>query len=481
VLRGGIVSAEQEYTGEVARLRTPPHSIEAETSVLGCLLLWNDAWDRAGDLLTDGDFYRHEHQLIYRAIGSLVNSAKPADVITVGDTLRDLGKLEEVGGYAYLNALAQSVAGASNIRRYAEIVRERSILRKLVAASDEIATTAFNPQGKSAAEILDMAQAAVLQVAEQGPKTTDDWESTDVGVVRYLDHINAVYSGEAKVDIIPTGLSELDNRLNGGARPGELITISMRSGMGKTAAAVTILMNAAEAGEPCAMFSMEMPRAQLHARMVSAKSHIHLTRLKLPERLRDYDWGKLSDATESIGRMNIHVNDQSSLTINQIRSKARALKRKLGRLRVIVVDHLALTRGTDAKMLRTYQLAEVTSGLKGLAKELGCVVYLLVQVNRAADARTDPMPTLADIRDTSSVEDDSDIVIFGHREYKNKPDLGDEWKYYGELAIAKQRDGELCRIPMMYVGENTRWLNWPADQEKPSNKVRGAGSAKGPL
>jgi replicative DNA helicase len=467
----------------VARLRVPPHSIEAETSVLGCLLQWNEAWERCGDLLTENDFYRHEHRLIYTAISGLVNASKPADVITVFEKLQSLGKAAEVGGMVYLNALAQSVPSAANIRRYAEIVRERAILRRLVAASDEIAVAAFNPQGKSAVEILDMAQAKMLQVADEGPRASDDWESVDVGAVRFIDHLNAVYSGEAKVDIIPTGLVELDNKLNGGPRPGELIALAMRSGIGKTAMAVTILTNAAAAGEPGAIFSMEMPRQQLHTRMVSARSHIHLTRLKLPERLRDHDWGPISEAVDHIGRLPIHVNDQTSLTITQIRSKARALKRRNERLRVIVVDHLALVKATDPKTLRTYQLAEVTSGLKALAKELGCVVYLLVQVNRAADGRNDPMPQLADIRDTSSVEDDSDIVIFGHREYKNKPDLGEEWRYYAEIAIAKQRDGELCRLPMRYVGENTLFENWPADQPVPSNKVRGAGGAatKGPL
>ena len=457
---------------EVAQLRVPPHSIEAEQSVLGGLLLDNSAWDRAGDLLIDSDFYRYEHRHIYAAIGTLVNATKPADVITVFEQLQSLGKAEDCGGLVYLNALAQSVLSAANIRRYAEIVRERAILRRLVATADEIATAAFAPGGKSAAEVLDMAQGAVMKLAEQGPQAADDWEGVDTGVVRLIDHISAVASGELKPDIIPTGLDELDEKLNGGPRPGELVTIGMRSGMGKSAMGVTILMNVAEAGEPGAMFSMEMPRNQVNMRMISVRSHIHLSRLKLPERLRDFDWSQLSEAGQFVGGLPVHISDKSGLTINQIRSRARALKRRLGRLRIIVVDHLALTRGTDPRTLRTYQLAEVTAGLKSLAKELGCVVYLLAQINRAADARTDAMPTLADIRDTSSVEDDSDIVIFGHREYKVKPDLPDEWKYYGEIYIAKQRDGELCRIPMMYIGENTRWANWPAGNQVPTDRTR---------
>jgi replicative DNA helicase len=456
---------------ETSRLRVPPHSLEGEQSVLGGLLLDNGAWDRVGDLLTDGDFYRHGHKLIYAAISGLLAAGKPADVLTVHEHLQRLGKIEEVGGLVDLNDLAQSVPSAANIRRYAEIVRERAVLRKLIAASDEIATSAFNPQGKSAAEVLDAAQSLVMQVAEAGGRSVDEW--TDVGglAVGFVDELNEFAMGEKIPDIIPTGIDDLDEKLNGGPRPGEVVTLGMRSGMGKTALGLTVLVNAAGRGEPCGMFSMEMPKEQCNMRMVSMRSYVHLTKLKRPERLNDIDWGKITDATDYIRGLPLHINDQSSLTINQIRAKARALKRKLGRLRVLVVDHLALTRGADPKMLRTYQLAEVTSGLKALAKELHCVVYLLVQINRAADGRTDAMPQLADIRDTSSVEDDSDIVVFGHREFKNNQGLADEWKYFGELYVAKQRDGELGRLPVMFVGENVRWLNWPKDVPTPKSKT----------
>lgn len=463
----------EDYYDDIARLRVPPHALEAEHSVLGGLLLDNGAWDRCGDILVESDFYRSEHQLIYQVIGGLINACKPADVLTVFEQIRALGKLTRHDvTLDYINALAQSVPSAANIRRYAEIVREKAILRKLIAASDEIATAAFNPEGKGAAEILDMAQASMLKVAEEGPQGGDEWDSPDRSVVRVIDHINAVHSGEAKVDVIPTGIDDLDERLGGGLRPGELATLGMRSGMGKTAMGLTILRNAAKRGEPGGIFSFEMPTDQLTARMISAESHVHLTKLKRPERLNEWDWGQLSHATELVGKLPIAITDKSGLTIDKIRSRARALKRKFGVLRLLVVDHLALVRGRDPKMLRTYQLQEVTSGLKDLAKELHTAVLLLVQINRAADGRTDPMPQLADIRDTSSVEDDSDIIIFGHREYKNNPNLSDEWKYFGELLIAKQRDGELGRLPVMFVGENTRFENWPKDTPVPTTKTK---------
>ena len=365
------MNAPDRFDEEAAQLRIPPHSVEAEQSVLGGLLLDNSAWDRAGDLLTDSDFYSFDHRLIFTAIAALINATKPADVITVFEQLQSLGKAEECGGLVYLNALAQSVPGAANMRRYAEIVRERAVLRKLVAASDEIATAAFNIGNKTAADVLDMAQALIMQLADQGPQTADEWEANDIGAVRLIDHISDVASGSVKADIIPTGFAELDEKLNGGPRPGELITIGMRSGMGKSAMALNILVNGAEAGEPGGVFSMEMPRQQVHMRMLSARSRIHLARLKQPERLRDCDWGLLSEATSFVRQLPIHISDKAGLNINQIRSRARALKRKTGRLRILVVDHLALTRGTDPKALRTYQMQEVTSGLKGLAKEIG--------------------------------------------------------------------------------------------------------------
>lgn len=461
-----------EVPDEVSRLRVPPHSVEAEQSVLGGLLIDNSAWDRAADLLVDGDFYRHEHQVIFGAVGGLINAGKPADVITVFEQLRGVGKDEQCGGLVYLNALAQSIPSAANLRRYAEIVRERAVLRQLVAASDEIATAAFNLQGRSVGQLLDDAQTKLMQVAEGGQRAgANDWEDMRTGVVTLIDHISALATGDIELDVVPTGITELDEKLDGGGRPGELVAVGARSGMGKTAMAVTALINAAKVGKPGAIVSLEMPKRQLHQRMLSFESHVHLTKFKRPERLNDFDWAAISKATETIANLPIHVSDRSGLNINQIRAMARALKRKHG-LRALWVDHLTLVRGVDPKMLRAYQLQEVTSGLKALAKELGITVYLLVQIDRSTDARVDSMPQLADIKGTASVEEDSDVVVFIHREAKNKPDLSSEWKYFAELFVAKQRDGELGRLPAMYVGENTRFANWPADEPVPTTKVR---------
>lgn len=461
-----------DYDDAVARLRVPPHSIEAEQSVLGGLLLDNAGWDRVGNVLADEDFYRHEHRLIFKAVGGLINASKPADVITVFEQLQALGKDGECGGMVYLNALAQSVASAVNIGRYAEIVRERAVLRQLVAASDEIATAAFNTQGRSVSQVLDDAQTKLTQIAESGQRTSaDDWEDMQTGVIGVLDYLNEVASGEKEVDVVSFGIDDLDEKLDGGGRTGELITVAARSGMGKTAFAVTTLITNAKVGRPGGFVSLEMPKKQVNQRKLSHESRVHLTKFKRPERLNDIDWAAISSAADSIAKLPIFITDRSGLNINQIRALARSLKRKRG-LRVLVVDHLTLVRGLDPKMLRAYQMQEVTSGLKALAKELGITVILLVQVDRSTDGRPDPMPQLADIKGTASVEEDSDIVIFIHREYKNKPDLPNEWKYYAEISVAKQRDGELGRVPACYIGENTRFMTWPKDTPPPSNKVR---------
>lgn len=453
----------------IAQLRMPPHSIEAESSVLGALLLDNTAWDRVGDMLTDGDFYRYEHRLVYAAIAGLINACKPADVVTVFEALQSTGKHDEAGGLAYLNSLGQYVPSASNIRRYAEIVRERSVLRKLVSAADEIATTAFNTQGTPVDEILDRAQQKIFAVGETGAPR-DDWESADTGIVLLLDRVQAGADGETP-SFIPTGLRDLDEKLDGGMRDGELIVLAARPGMGKSALALTIGQNVATAGHQVGFLSMEMPKAEVRNRQLSMSAHIHLSKVKRPERLNDLDWSNLSRAVDEIRHLPLYVSDQSNLNINQVRLKARALKRRHG-LRLLIVDYLGLMAGTDHKAPRAYQLEEATKGLKALAKELGMPVVLLAQVSREVEKRPDPMPILSDLRDTGAAEQDADIVIFIHRPIESKPELNAEWKYYAKLSIAKQRNGAKGYLHMTYVGENVRFMDWPEGQGAPSNGVR---------
>ena len=295
------------YDRQIAQLRVPPHSIEAESSVLGGLLLDNHAWDRVGDLLVESDFYRHEHQLIYTAIAALVNASKPADVITVYEQLQNLGKSEEIGGLVYLNSLAQYVPSASNIRRYAEIVRERAILRKLVTASDEIATNAFNPQGKAVAMILDEAEQKIFKIGEQGSRMKQGFQSMDTLVVSLLDRVTEMSENPNDVTGTPSGFYDLD-KMTSGFQAGDLVILAARPSMGKTALAINIAEHVAlNEGLPVAVFSMEMGASQLAVRIVGSIGRIDQTHLRTGA-LTDEEWPRLTEAIEQLRRVSLHID-----------------------------------------------------------------------------------------------------------------------------------------------------------------------------
>ena len=456
--------------GAAATLRIPPHSIHAEQAVLGSLLLDNATWDKVGDLLVAEDFYRYPHRLIFAAISVLCNANRPADLVTVLDQLEKVRNgPEEAGGLAYLGSLANIVPSASNIRRYAEIVRTMALRRRVVSLCDEASTAAFG-QELTFEQLLEKVNAG-LSALDHGA-STNDWHEMDQGVVELLDRIQAQADGTAEQDFTPTGLTLLDDRLDGGMRPGELIVVGARPSMGKSALGLSVAVNVArDIGLPVGFFSMEMPKAQVVNRMMSLQSHIHLSRVKRGERLRDFDWPQITSAVEVLRQLPIHINDQGGLNINQVRARARGLARRRGKLGLLVVDYLGLMAGTDAKAPRTYQLEEATKGLKGLAKELHCPIVLLAQVKRTVEERVDQMPILSDLRDSGSIEQDADIVVFVHREYKAKPGLSDEWKYHAKVSVAKVRDGEPGLMDLMYIGENTRFMDWPTDTPLPTNRV----------
>ena len=314
--------ASGERDDEVAKLRIPPHSIEAEQSVLGGLLLDNSAWDRAGDLLVDSDFYRYEHRMIYAAMGAMINATKPADVITVFEHLQSLGKAEECGGLVYLNALAQSVPSAANLRRYAEIVRERAVLRKLVAASDTIATNAFNTQGRAVSQILDEAEGMIFKIGEEGSKSKQGFQSMDSLVVQLIDRVNELHeNGAEDVTGVRTGFYDLD-RMTAGLQPGDLIVLAARPSMGKTAFALNIGEHVAvNEGLPVVVFSMEMGAAQLALRMVGSLGRIDQSNLRTG-RLRDDEWGRLSEAVEKLAKVSLFIDESGSLSPTELRASA---------------------------------------------------------------------------------------------------------------------------------------------------------------
>ncbi len=440
---------------QVAQLRIPPHSVEAESSVLGGLLLDNQAWDRVGDLLVDRDFYRYEHRLVFGAISTLVNASKPADVITVFEHLQNLGNAEEVGGLAYLNSLAQYVPSAGNIRRYAEIVRERSILRKLVSASDEIATNAFNPQGKPVAKILDEAEQKIFNIGEEGSRMKQGFQGMDTLVVQLLDRVQEMADNPNDITGVPTGFYDLD-RMTSGFQAGDMVVLAARPSMGKTALAINIAEHVAlNEGLPVAVFSMEMGASQLAVRIVGSIGRIDQTHLRTGK-LTDEEWPRLTEAIEKLRDVSLHIDETPGLTTSELRANARRLARQCGKLGLIVVDYLQLMSGSSSDgENRATELGEISRGLKMLAKELQCPVIALSQLNRSVETRTDKRPMMSDLRESGAIEQDADVIMFIYRDdYYNKDS---KEPGVSEIIIGKQRNGPTGTVKLAFIKNLTRF------------------------
>ena len=440
---------------QVAQLRIPPHSLEAESSVLGGLLLDNNAWDRVGDVLIDSDFYRYEHRLVYAVVGKLINETKPADVITVHEELQRQGKAEEVGGLGYLNSLAQYVPSASNIRRYAEIVRERSILRKLVSVSDEIATSAFNPKGRPVDKILDEAEGKIFKIGEEGSRMKQGFQGMDSLVVQLLDRVQEMADNPNDVTGVPTGFIDLD-RMTAGLQAGDLVVLAARPSMGKTAFAINIAEHVAlHEGLPVAVFSMEMGASQLAVRIVGSIGRIDQGHLRTGK-LTDEEWPRLTEAIERLRNISLHIDETPGLTPSELRANARRLARQCGKLGLIVVDYLQLMSGSSSDgENRATELGEISRGLKALAKELQCPVIALSQLNRSVEQRTDKRPMMSDLRESGAIEQDADIIMFIYRDdYYNKDSREPG---VAEIIIGKQRNGPTGIVKLAFLKPLTRF------------------------
>ncbi|MGY8904498.1 MAG: replicative DNA helicase [Burkholderiales bacterium] len=440
---------------QVALLRIPPHSLEAESSVLGGLLLNNDAWDPMADLLKPEDFYRYEHRLIFAAIDALIAATKPADVITVYEHLQNLGKADDVGGLAYLNSLAQFVPNAGNIRRYAEIVRERAILRRLVTVSDEIATRAFNTQGKPVSEILDEAEQKIFNIGEQGARNKQGFQGMDSLVVKLLDRVQEMADNPNDITGVPTGFYDLD-RMTSGFQPGDLVVLAARPSMGKTALAINIAEHVAlNEGLPVAVFSMEMGASQLAIRVVGSIGRIDQMHLRTGK-LTDSEWPRLTETIEKLRGVSLHIDETPGLATGELRANARRLARQCGKLGLIVVDYLQLMSGSSSDgENRATELGEISRGLKMLAKELQCPVIALSQLNRSLESRPDKRPMMSDIRESGAIEQDADVIMFIYRDdYYNKDS---KEPGVAEIIISKQRNGPTGTCKLAFLKPITRF------------------------
>jgi replicative DNA helicase len=443
---------------QLAALHTPPHSIEAEQSVLGGLLLDNSAWDRIADRIGAEDFYRHDHRLIFQQIARLIDQSKPADTVTVFEALQGAGQAGDCGGLPYLNALAQNTPSAANIRRYAEIVRERAVLRSLASVGEEIAISAREPQGRDAKQILDEAEGKVFRIAEQGARDRAGFVRLERLLTRVVERIQELFerSGANDVTGVPTGFADLDSKTCG-LQPGDLIIIAGRPSMGKTALALNIGEHVAiDLGMPVALFSMEMGAAQIALRMLGSVGRIDQQRLRTG-RLNDEDWPRLSEAIERMHAAPLYIDETAALNALELRARARRLAREYKQLGLIVVDYLQLMSASAAGENRATEISEISRSLKALAKELKVPVVALSQLNRTVETRTDKRPVMSDLRESGAIEQDADVILFIYRDEVYNPDSSD--KGIAEIIIGKQRNGPIGRVNLRFGGEFTRFDN----------------------
>src|SRR6476661_8076458 len=412
---------------QIDSLRVPPHSIEAEQSVLGGLLLDNAAWDRIADFVRDDDFYRYDHRIIFQHIVKLINNSRPADVITVFEALSSSGKAEEIGGLSYLNALAQNTPSAANIRRYAEIVRDRGVLRKLITVADEISGQAFNPQGKEVKQLLDEAESKIFAIAEEGARGAQGFQEIQPLLTQVVERIDELYNRDNQNDItgVPTGFIDLD-KMTSGLQPGDLVIVAGRPSMGKTAFSVNIgEAVAVEAGLPVAIFSMEMGGTQLAMRMLGSIGQLDQHRLRTGK-LIDEDWPRLTHAIQKMNDAQIFIDETPALNPIEMRARARRLARQCGKLGLIIVDYLQLMQGSKPGDNRAAEISEISRSLKGLAKELGCPVIALSQLNRSLEQRPNKRPVMSDLRESGAIEQDADVILFIYRDEVYNADTQDK-------------------------------------------------------
>jgi replicative DNA helicase len=445
---------------QVEAARVPPQSLEAEQAVLGGLLLDNGAWDKVGDLLTERDFYRADHRLIFQHIGQLIEHAKPADALTVAESLERSGKLAEIGGQAYLGSLSLNTPSAANIRRYAEIVRERSIMRNLAAVGTDIADAAYNPMGRDAKALVDEAEARVFQIAEAGAKSRQGFVKIDPLLTETVERIDMLYNRENKDDVIglASGFSELD-RMTSGLHGGELVIIAARPSMGKTALAMNIVEHVTLAlKKAVAVYSMEMSGTQLAMRMIGSVGRFDQHELRTGT-FRDEDWSRM---VESVGKLNeaqLYIDDTAGLNALEVRSRARRLHRQCGGLSLIVVDYLQLMSASSGREEnRATEIAEISRSLKGLSKELNLPVVALSQLNRSVESRQDKRPMMSDLRESGAIEQDADLILFIYRDEVYNP--GTDKKGIAEIIVAKQRNGPTGPFNLTFLGKHIRFENY---------------------
>ncbi|MFC3907970.1 replicative DNA helicase [Legionella dresdenensis] len=444
----------KKNTSSVDLLKRPPHSAEAEQAIIGGLMLDNQAWDKISSKLCEADFYRTEHRILFRTIAELARKDQPFDVVTLLDSLKSNDELDDSGGETYLFELANNTPSVANVAAYADIVREKSVQRQLIAIAGEIADSAYNPAGREVPELLDLAETRVFAIAEQ---TAGDGgpESIKSILVKTVEKIDMLYHNSDALTGMATGLSDLDS-MTSGLQPSDLVIVAGRPSMGKT----TLVMNMAEhaainGGKPVLVFSMEMPSDSLAMRMLSSLGRIDQHRIRTGK-LEDDDWPRVTSAVHMLSEAPLFIDDTAGLSPAEMRARARRLAKENGQLGLIVVDYLQLMKVPGFKAEnRTAEISEISRSLKSLAKELKVPVIALSQLNRSLEQRTDKRPVMSDLRESGAIEQDADLICFIYRDEVYNEDSPD--KGVAEIIIAKQRNGPIGKVRVAFLGKYTRF------------------------
>ncbi len=441
----------------VDRLRVPPHSVQAEQAVIGGLMLDNSTWDQVADRVGPEDFYRREHRLIFGAIGRLAEEQKPFDVVTLAEELERTGELDDVGGLPYLAALAEDTPTAANIRAYADIVREHSVTRQLIRVGTEIAESGYRPEGRKVSELLDEAENKVFQIAEQRNREGGGFQPIKGLLARTIDRIEELHASDQPITGVSSGFDDFD-RMTSGLQPSDLIVVAGRPSMGKTTFAMNIAENVAiQSGLPVAVFSMEMPGEALTMRMMSSLGRIDGHRIRTGK-LEDDEWPRLTSAINILSQAKLFIDDTPALTPTDLRARARRLMREQGGLGLIVIDYLQLMQAPGMAENRTNEISVISRSLKALAKELEVPVIALSQLNRNLEQRPNKRPVMSDLRESGSIEQDADLVVFIYRDEvynEESPDKG-----IAEIIIGKQRNGPIGTVRLTFLGQYTKFENY---------------------
>ena len=457
---GSSRSVDRFPDSRVQQLRLPPQSVEAEQAVLGGLMLAPEAFDRVSDLLGEHDFYRRDHQLIYRAIRELAERNRPFDAVTLGEWFESQGRAEEVAGGAYLVELASTTPSAANIRAYAEIVRDKAVMRQLIDVGTGIVNDAFQPEGRESGEILAKAEQDVFAIAEAGSRGRADFVAVNTAMKEAMEVLQQRFDNGGSVTGVPTGYTEFDE-MTAGLQPTDLLILAARPAMGKTTFALNIAEYAAlKTKKAVAVFSMEMSASQLALRLMSSVGRVNASRLRTGQ-LEDEDWSRVSSAVRMLKDTKVFIDDTPALSPDVLRSKCRRLKREHD-LGLIVIDYLQLMAVPGNSENRATEISEISRSLKGLAKELNVPVIALSQLNRSLETRTDKRPVMADLRESGAIEQDADVIVFIYRDdYYNKENSPD--KGLAEIIIGKQRNGPTGSFKLKFFGEYTRFDNLSHD------------------